>query len=77
MKNNGNVLDDRVYLLSILNSIRKVTGLGNTVMLKDLPKKIHELLERKYFRERILQRRMLKLKRKIGDIPAPEADQGA
>jgi hypothetical protein len=65
MENKHNVLDDRVYLLHILDGIRKVTGLGNNVMLKDLPKRISDLLGRKQFKQRTLQKNILKLKRKI------------
>ena len=70
MENKHNVLDDRVYLLHILDGIRKVTGLGNNVMLKDLPKRIGDLLGRKQFKQRTLQKNILKLKRKIHNSSA-------
>jgi len=70
MENKYNV-DDRAYMLHILNSIRKVTGLGNSVMLKDLPKEIDKIIRKTEFKKNILQRDLKKLKRKIFDSENP------
>jgi hypothetical protein len=71
MENKYNILNDQTYLLHILNSIRKVTGLGNNVMLKDLPKEIDRMIRRTQFKKNILQKDLKKLKRKIFDSENP------
>jgi hypothetical protein len=65
MENKHNVLTNADYLLHVIQQIRKVTGLGNNVMVKDLPKEIEKMLFRTKLKERALQRKSYKLKREI------------
>jgi len=67
MEHKQNVLDNSAYLLYIIQEIRKVTGLKNTVMLKDLPKEIEKILFRNKLTERTLKLQRKKLKRQIFD----------
>jgi len=65
MENKHNVLTNADYLLHVIQQIRKVTRLGNNVMVKDLPKEIEKMLFRTKLKERALQRKSYKLKREI------------
>ena len=65
MENKHNVLTNADYLLHVIQQIRKVTGLGTAVMIKDLPREIEKILIRTRIREKALQRKSYKLKREI------------